>query len=201
MTLVLGLTGSIGMGKTTTAGFFKQRGIPVWDADASVHRLYAKGGPAVPGIATICPGAVKDGVIDRAVLRHWISSEPGAMAKIESIVHPLVAADRHAFIKRAQAQGQQIVVVDIPLLFETNGERMVDAVLVVSAPKEVQIARVLERADMTRAHLAQIMARQMPDAEKRKRADYVIETTSIKTARAAVDKLLAELETRKTSHA
>ncbi|MCW3781475.1 dephospho-CoA kinase [Defluviimonas salinarum] len=195
---LLGLTGSIGMGKSTTAAMFAAEGVPVWDADAAVHRLYAKGGAAVPAIATLCPEAVVDGAVDRTGLKAWIASDPAALAQIEAAVHPFVAADRAAFIAGAKADGATLVVLDIPLLFETGAETWLDATLVVTAPVETQRARVLARPGMTEAQLAAILARQMPDAEKRARATHVIETRSLDQTRAAVQNLIAEL---RNSHA
>jgi dephospho-CoA kinase len=186
---LLGLTGSIGMGKSTTAGFFRELGVPVWDADAAVHRLYAQGGAAVGPVGALCPDAVLDGAIDRAALKAWIARDASALARLEAVVHPLVAQDRAAFV--AAVQGP-LAVLDIPLLFETGAE--VDGVLVVSAPQEVQRARVLARAGMTAAQLDAILARQMPDAQKRARADFVIETTDMDSARAAVQDLVTRLE-------
>jgi len=185
----LGLTGSIGMGKSTTAGFFRDMGVPVWDADAAVHRLYGKDGAAVGPVAALCPEALRDGAIDRAELKRWIARDPTALAALESVVHPLVAQDREAFV--ASVSGP-LVVLDIPLLFEVGAQ--VDGVLVVTAPENVQRARVLERPDMNEAQLDAILARQMPDAEKRVRADFVIETTDMDSTRAAVQKLVRRLE-------
>lgn len=190
---VLGLTGSIGMGKSTTAGFFRDAGIPVWDADDAVHRLYAAGGAAVAPVGQLCPAAVQDGAIDRPALKRWIAEDPSALAKIEAAVHPLVAADRAAFLDQARRDAAPLVVVDIPLLFETGAEGSVDAVVVVSAPAEDQRARVLARPGMTEDHFARILAKQMPDAEKRRRADHVIETRSLEGARRAVHSLIREL--------
>ncbi len=185
----LGLTGSIGMGKSTTAGFFRDMGVPVWDADAAVHRLYGKDGAAVGPVAALCPEALRDGAIDRAELKRWIAHDPTALAALESVVHPLVAQDREAFV--ASVSGP-LVVLDIPLLFEVGAQ--VDGVLVVTAPENVQRARVLDRPDMNEAQLDAILARQMPDAEKRARADFVIETTDMDSTRAAVQKLVRRLE-------
>lgn len=193
---VLGLTGSIGMGKSTTARMFEDAGIPVWDADAAVHRLYAAGGPAYESIVTLCPEAAgKDG-IDRAALREWIARDPDALTRIESIVHPLVARDREEFIACARDRGAPLVVLDIPLLFETGAEDQVDATLVVTAPPEEQRARVLARAGMTAERFETLLARQIPDAEKRKRATYVIETRSIAQTRAEMNSLIADLRRR-----
>lgn len=191
----LGLTGSIGMGKSTTAAMFAAAGVPVWDADAAVHRLYAPGGAAVPAIAALHPAAVKDGAVDRAALKDWIVAEPGALRQIEGAVHPLVAADREAFL--AGAVDKPLVVLDIPLLFETGADAQMDATLVVSAPPEVQRARVLARPGMTPAQLDLILSRQMPDAEKRARATWVIETTGLETTRAAVQDLIETIRARR----
>lgn len=188
---LLGLTGSIGMGKSTTAGFFRAEGVPVWDADAAVHRLYAPGGAAARAIAALHPAAVTDAGVDRAALKAWIAEDPTALRQIEGVVHPLVAADRRAFITENSAA--PLLLLDIPLLFETGAEREVDGVVVVSAPAAVQKARVLARPGMTAAHFASILGRQMPDAEKRKRATWIIETTGMDAARDAVHALIAEI--------
>jgi dephospho-CoA kinase len=192
----LGLTGSIGMGKSTTAAMFLEEGIPVWDADAAVHRLYAPGGAAVGPLAALCPAALRDGGINRAALKDWIARDASALARIEAVVHPLVAADRAAFLDRASSD---IVVLDIPLLFEKGSEAEMDATLLVTAPPEVQRARVMARPGMTEAQFATILARQMPDADKRARATHIIETLSVDAARAAVRALIAHI--RKTRHA
>lgn len=192
----LGLTGSIGMGKSTTAALFRDEGIPVWDADAAVHRLYAPGGAAVAPLAALCPAALRDGGIDRAALKDWIAADPGALARIEAVVHPLVAADRAAFLQAARAD---IVVLDIPLLFEKGSESEMDATLLVTAPPEAQRARVMARPGMTEAQFNAILARQMPDAEKRARATHIIETLDPESARAAVRALIAHI--RKAAHA
>ncbi len=193
----IGLTGSIGMGKSTTAGLFADLGVPVWDADAAVHRLYARGGAAVAPIAALRPGAVVDGAVDRAALKRWIDEDRDALSRIEDIVHPLVAADRAAFLERTEAD---VVLLDIPLLFEAGRQGDMDAVVVVSAPPEVQRARVLERGTMTETQFETILAKQVPDSEKRARADYVIQSTSLEAARAAVQDCLRDIR-RKISDA
>jgi dephospho-CoA kinase len=190
---LLGLTGSIGMGKSTTAAMFAAEGVPVWDADAAVHRLYARGAPGVAAIAALRPDAIIDGAVDRARLKEWIATDPDALTRIEAAVHPLVAADRAAFIDRAATAGVDLVLLDIPLLFETGAEAALDATLVVTAPAEVQRARVLARPGMTETQFAIILARQMPDAEKRARATHVIETSTLEQTRAAVQELIDEL--------
>jgi dephospho-CoA kinase len=192
----LGLTGSIGMGKSTTAAMFLEEGIPVWDADAAVHRLYAPGGAVVAPLAALCPAALRDGGINRAALKDWIATDASALARIEAVVHPLVVADRAAFLDGASSD---IVVLDIPLLFEKGSEAEMDATLLVTAPPEVQRARVMARPGMTEAQFATILARQMPDADKRARATHIIETLSVDAARAAVRALIAHI--RKTRHA
>ncbi|RMA42805.1 dephospho-CoA kinase [Rhodophyticola porphyridii] len=191
MSFILGLTGSIGMGKSTTAGFFRDLGIPVWDADETVHRLYSKGGAAVSMIAEFRPDAVRNGCVDRAHLKAWIAEDPAALSRIEAIVHPLVAADRAQFLE--DHAGQPLVVLDIPLLFETEADLWVDGVLVVTAAPEVQRARVFERPGMTEDTFNTILSRQMPDAQKRARADYVIETKTLDQTRAAVETLVSKI--------
>ena len=194
---VIGLTGSIGMGKSTTAAMFAEAGVPVWDADAAVHRLYARGGTAVEPMAALYSPAVVDGEVRREILRDWIDRDPSALRRIEELVHPLVAADRAEFLAHADSD---VVVVDVPLLFETGGEGAVDAVVVVSAPPEVQRARVLARPGMSEARLDAILARQMPDAEKRARADFVIPTVTLEAARQAVQDVLNSIR-RPADHA
>lgn len=187
--IVLGLTGSIGMGKTTTAAVFRDFDIPVWDADAVVHALYAPGGAAADALRAIVPNAVGPDGVDRAVLRNLIARDPDLLAKVEMAVHPLVGADRVAFLQRAAP----LVVLDVPLLFETGLDASVDRIAVVSVPPATQRARVLDRGTMTEAQLDAILARQMPDADKRARADYVIDTSTHDTARAAVAAIVQEL--------
>ena len=186
----LGLTGSIGMGKSTTAAMFAEEGVPVWDADAAVHRLYMPGGAGVDAIMALRPEAVHEGAVDRARLKEWIAADPAALSRIEAVIHPLVAADRAAFVAAAAAKGAPLVVLDIPLLFETGADAQMDATLVVTAPPEVQRERVLARPGMTEEQFATILARQMPDAEKRARATHVIETLTLDATRAAVRNLI-----------
>ncbi|WP_417586776.1 dephospho-CoA kinase [Pararhodobacter oceanensis] len=191
MSVILGLTGSIGMGKSTTAQMFRDAGVPVWDADAAVHDLYAHGGAAVAPMAALHPPAQKNGAIDRAALRDWIAADTSALQQIERIVHPLVAQSREDFLQ--YHAGAPLILLDIPLLFEGGGDRTVDATLVVSAPQDVQKARVLARPGMTEAHFQTILAKQMPDAEKRARATYVIDTLSLDQTRADVLDLIDKL--------
>jgi dephospho-CoA kinase len=173
---VLGLTGSIGMGKTSAATAFRRLGVPVHDADAEVHRLYARGGAAVPLLAAAFPGVVEDGAVVRERLRRIAFAEPRILKRLEIMVHPLVRRAENRFLARARARRLPLVVLDIPLLFETGGEARCDAVLVVSAPRRVQLARVLRRRGMSEERFAAIESRQMPDREKRRRADFVVET-------------------------
>ncbi|WP_353473514.1 dephospho-CoA kinase [Salipiger sp. H15] len=189
----LGLTGSIGMGKSQTAAFFAEAGCPVWDADAAVHRLYGAGGAAVGPIAAAFPAAVTDGAVSREALRGIIAADPGALARIEAIVHPLVREDRARF---AECHPGAIGVFDIPLLYETGSEAEFDAVACVTVPGEIQRERVLARGTMSEADLDRILARQMPTAEKCARADFVITTDTLDHARAQVQDVLKEIERR-----
>jgi dephospho-CoA kinase len=174
MMLVLGLTGSIGMGKSTAAAMFRTEGIEVHDADAVVHALYR--GEAAPLIEATFPGTTRDGVVDRAFLGALVLDDPTALTRLEAIVHPLVAASRDAFLAEAEKKGARLVVLDVPLLFETGGDRKVDAVVLVTAPEAVQKERVSRRPGMTPERLAVILARQRPDAEKRARAHFIVDT-------------------------
>ena len=194
MSYRLGLTGSIGMGKSTTAGFFREAGVPVWDADDAVHRLYATGGAAVGPISNLCPDAIQNGAVDRAALKAWIAADDSALQKIESVVHPLVAADRAQFL--SDHADAPILVLDIPLLFETNAETWLDGVLVVTTSPEEQRRRVMMRPGVDEETFHTILARQTPDAEKRARADFVIETISLEQTRAAVETLIAQIMER-----
>ncbi|WP_026607796.1 dephospho-CoA kinase [Methylocapsa acidiphila] len=173
---VLGLTGSIGMGKSTTAAMFRAEGVPVHDSDTSVHQLYR--GPAAPVIEAAFPGTTREGVVDRSALAARVFEDPAALRRLESIVHPLVTAARQAFLVEAAKTGARVVVLDVPLLFETGLEGTVDAVIVVTAPETVQKARAATRPGMTPERLAAILAKQMPDAEKRARAHFIIDTSS-----------------------
>ena len=172
---ILGLTGSVGMGKSTTARFFAEEGVPVHDADAVVHRLYE--GEAVAAIEAAFPGTTGAGKVDRNKLAARVLGDAAALQRLEAIVHPLVHDAERRLLAEAQARGEKVAVLDIPLLFETGGDRRVDAVVVVSAPPEVQRARVLARPGMTIEKLEAILAKQMPDAEKRRRADFVVDTS------------------------
>ena len=173
--IVLGLTGSIGMGKSTVEGFFAENGVPVYDADAAVHRLYA--GDAAPLIEAEFPGTTKDQVVDRARLAERVIADPAALKRLEAIVHPLVRRDEERFLANAEAAGAAVAVLNIPLLLETGGDARCDAVVVVSAPAETQRARVMSRPGMTEEKFAGLLGKQMPDAEKRRRADFVVDTS------------------------
>jgi dephospho-CoA kinase len=173
--LILGLTGSIGMGKSTTANLFAEAGVPVYDADAAVHRIYQ--GEAAPAIEAAFPGTTVDGKVDRAKLSAKVLHDPAAIKRLEQIVHPMLGASRQKFLDDAEASGAPVVVMDIPLLFETGGEKRVDAVVVVTTSPEAQRERIMARGTMTSEALDAILARQLPDAEKRRRADFVVDTS------------------------
>ena len=189
--LILGLTGSIGMGKSTTAKLFAEAGVPVYDADAAVHQLYE--GEAVPAIEAAFPGTTAGGKVDRARLSARVVHDPVAMRQLEQIVHPMLGASRQKFFDDAEAAGAPVAVVDVPLLFETGGEKRVDAVVVVTASTELQRERVLARGTMEEEKLNSILARQVPDAEKRKRADFIVDTShGLDPVRARIRDILAE---------
>jgi len=191
MTFVIGLTGSIGMGKSTTALMFADAGVPVLDADATVRRLYEKGGKAAVLVAAHYPNVMEDGTVSRPKLREEIAANPKVLDHLQSLVHPLVAQDRAEFLKAATAP---IVLLDIPLLFEAGTEAECDGVVVVSVPADIQKARVLGRGEMSEADFNMIVSRQMPDAEKRAKARWVIETLTLDGARQSVANILAEIE-------
>jgi dephospho-CoA kinase len=189
---IIGLTGSIGMGKSTTMQLFAEQGVPVYDADAAVHAVYS--GEAAPVVEAAFPGTTADGKVDRQKLSARVLGNPEALKKLEQIVHPMLGAHRQKFMADAERTGAPIVVMDVPLLFETGGEKRVDAVVVVSAPAEMQRARVLARENMTQEKLDAILARQTPDAEKRRRADFVVDTSSgLEPVRARIRDILAEV--------
>lgn len=190
MTFRLGLTGSIGMGKSTTARLFADAGCAVWDADAAVHRLYAPGGAAVAAVAGAFPDAIEDGAVSRERLKVNLARDPGALRRLEAIVHPLVARDRADFLARTTAD---IAVFDIPLLFETGGGAEMDAVACVTVCADIQRQRVVDRASMTEAQLKAILARQMSDADKRARADFVIKADTLAHARAQVQDIVTDI--------
>jgi dephospho-CoA kinase len=190
--IILGLTGSIGMGKTTAANMFADNGVPVYSADDAVHQLYS--GRAAPLIEAAFPGTVVDGTVDRTKLSSAVLGKPEALKKLESIIHPLVHEEEAAFLARARADGADIALIDIPLLFETGGQNRVDKVAVVSAPADIQRERVLSRAGMTEAKFEAILARQMPDVDKRARADFVIDSSGdFDETRAQIKAIIAEL--------
>ncbi|NSX53584.1 dephospho-CoA kinase [Parasulfitobacter algicola] len=191
MTHIIGLTGSIGMGKSTTAAMFEKSGIPVWDADSTVHQLYAKGGAAVGPIGIEFPDAVKDGGINRSTLKSIIQSDPTVLKRIEQIVHPLVAQERQKFIQETQSD---IIVLDIPLLFETGADQWVDTVVCVSVSADIQRNRVLERPGMTASQLDMILSKQMPNEEKCKQADFVVETETLNAAQIQVDAIIQKIK-------
>ena len=189
----LGLTGSIGMGKSTTAKMFAEEGCDVWDADAAVHRLYAKGGSAVPPMRAVFPTAIIDGAVSREALKEIIGANPQALKQIEAVVHPLLGADRADFAKNAVSD---ILVYDIPLIFETGGEKRMDAIACVTVSPEIQRERVMARGTMTEAQFESIRAKQMPNDEKCRRSDYVIETDTLEHARTQVQSVLADIRKR-----
>ena len=194
--LIVGLTGSLGMGKSTAAEYLRGRGLPLFDADAEVHRLYE--GAAVARIEAAFPGTTKDGRVDRAKLSAALIAEPKRFAELETIVHPLVRAAERTFLKAEAARGTRIVVLEIPLLFETGAEVTVDATIVVSAPPELQRQRLLKRQDLALEKLERLLARQMPDEKKRERADFVVDTSGeLSASRAQLDAILAQLKGRK----
>lgn len=194
---LLGLTGSIGMGKSTTAAMFADLGAAVWDADAAVHRIYAAGGSAGPVIREICPGAVTEaGEVRRDILTAWVMTSQENLARLEDVVHPLVAKDRAAFVERAQSD---IIVLDVPLLFETGLNETLDAVAVVSVPVEIQRKRVLARDGMTPEKFEAILTRQMPNAEKESLADYVIDTSTLEGARQTVENIVEQIRARRNA--
>jgi dephospho-CoA kinase len=195
--IIVGLTGSIGMGKSTTAEMFAAAGAPVYDADAEVRRLYAAGGGAVPLIEAAFPGVVHEGAVDRGRLGEKVLGDPEALNRLNGIVWPLMGVARAEFFRRAEAEQIPLVVLDIPLLYETGGEKNVDAVVVVSAPADQQRERVLARPGMTPAKFEAILAAQLPDAEKRARADFVIDTSEgLESARRQVARVLESLRAR-----
>jgi dephospho-CoA kinase len=190
--LILGLTGSIGMGKSTTAKLFAEAGVPVYDADAAVHKIYE--GEAAPAIEAAFPGTTVDGKVDRAKLSAKVVHDPAAIKQLEQIVHPMLGASRKKFLDDAERSEAPVVLMDIPLLFETGGEKRVDAVVVVTTAPELQRERILARGTMTNEALDAILARQLPDAEKRKRADFVVDTShGLDPVRARIRDILAEV--------
>jgi len=191
----LGLTGSIGMGKSTTVDMFREAGVPVFDSDAVVHALYGPGGDALPAMTQAFPDCIEDGVVSRTRLSAHLAENPADFDRLNAIVHPLVAEKRAEFLRQAEADNAPLVVFDIPLLFETGSDRMVDGILVVTAPENVQRERVLSRPGMTPSRLDQILARQTPDDEKRRRADFIIDTSKgMASARKSVEELIAKLK-------
>jgi dephospho-CoA kinase len=190
--ILIGLTGSIGMGKSTTAAMFRDLGVPVYDADAAVHDLYDEGGAAVGPVGEAFPGVVRDGRVDREALRQAVLGNPEALKRLNAIVHPLVGRDRVGFFAKAQADGADMVVLDIPLLFETGGHANVDAIVVASAPPDMQRERVLARPGMSPGRLDAILAQQVADAEKRAQAHFVVDTSrGLEPARQQVAEIVA----------
>ncbi len=192
---IVGLTGSIGMGKSETAGMFRAEGIPVFDADAAVHALQAKGGKALPSIEAAFPGVIEDGILNRGRLGEIVFADSAARQLLEAIIHPMVAEERAAFFKEAEKSGTPFVVLDVPLLFETSGDKACQHVVVVSAPANVQRERVLAREGMTKEKFEHILSQQMPDAEKRAKADFVVDTSQgFKHAREQVRAIIKEIK-------
>ena len=195
--LLIGLTGSIGMGKSETARMFERLGVPVYDADAAVHLLYAKGGAAVAPIGKLWPDVIVDGTVDRAALSRHVLGDPTPMRKLEEIAHPLVGEAQLQFLREMKAQGHAMVALDVPLIYETGGENRVDVVVVVSAPYDVQKSRVLARPGMDMAKFAAIHAKQVPDEEKRRRADFVVDSSqSLEHAHEQVESIIKALRGR-----
>ena len=190
--LLLGLTGSIGMGKSTTAKLFAEAGVPVYDADATVHQVYE--GEAAPAMEAAFPGSTVNGKVDRTRLSAMVVNNPDAMNRLEKIVHPMLRSHQQKFLRDAESAGAPVAVLDIPLLYETGGENRVDAVVVVTTTPEIQRARILERENMTPDKLDAILARQLPDAEKRKRADFIVDTShGLEPVRQRIGEILAEV--------
>ncbi|MGC6534726.1 MAG: dephospho-CoA kinase [Parvibaculales bacterium] len=194
---LIGLTGSIGMGKSLTASLFAEEGVPVYDADAAVHALYAKGGAAVAPIGALVPQAVVDGAVDRAILGQHVLKDADKLKQLEAIVYPLAGASQSSFLQDAMAKGAAQAVLDIPLLFETGGDGFVDCTVVVSAPYELQKQRVLARPGMSEERLADILAKQMPDADKRQQADFIVDSSvSVEDAHRQVRAILQAVRGR-----
>ena len=194
---LIGLTGSIGMGKSLTASLFQKEGVPVYDADAAVHSLYEKDGAAVAPIGALVPEAIIDGAVDRAILGQHVLKDGEKLKALEAIVHPLAGEAQMEFLLRNEKAGTKVVVLDIPLLLEGNGEKFVDSVVVVSAPYDLQRARVLARPGMSEERFVDILAKQVPDAEKRKRAEFIVDSSiSVEDAHAQVRVILEAIEGR-----
>ena len=194
---LIGLTGSIGMGKSLTAGLFEKQGIPVYDADAAVHALYEKNGAAVAPIGALVPEAIVNGAVDRAILGQHVLKDADKLKALEAIVHPLAGAAQRQFLIENEARGTKIVVLDIPLLLEGNGEKFVDSVVVVSAPYELQRMRVLARPGMSEERFADILSKQVPDAEKRQRAEFIVDSSiSVEDAETQVHAILEAVDGR-----
>ena len=197
---LIGLTGSIGMGKSLTASLFEKEGVPVYDADAAVHALYEKGGAAVAPIAALVPEAIIDAAVDRAILGRHVLKDADKLKALEAIVHPLAGQEQMRFLLHNEAAGTKAVVLDIPLLLEGNGEKYVDSVVVVSAPYELQRARVLARPGMSEERFNDILAKQVPDEEKRKRADFIVDSSvSVEDAHAQVRAIINQIDVREAA--